>query len=173
MGEDMSATNRGAKRRERDAYSTPAWCVEAIAEQIVWPELPSVLEPCIGDGAIANVLLEKYVDYIEWAEIEKGRDFLTWDFGRRFDFVITNPPFRLAQEFVERSLELANCVIMLLPITFLASRKRKAWWQDKKPTALFILSRRPSFDGKGTDATEYAWYMWDFTGRQKTGLHWL
>ncbi|MCL6455072.1 MAG: hypothetical protein K6T78_15805 [Alicyclobacillus sp.] len=171
----MSATNRDlTKRHPYDSYSTPAWCTEAIAKQIHWHDgCVDVLEPCIGDGAIADVLLSKYVDYVEWAEITKGRDFLTYDFGRTFDFILTNPPFSLAQEFIDKSLTIANCVVMLLRINFLASRQRKEWWQKHPPTAIHVLTRRPSFTGKGTDATDYGWFVWDATGRQKRGLYWL
>jgi len=170
----MSATNRCNTRNPYDFYRTPKWCTEAIADQIHWHNgLVDVLEPCIGDGAISNVLLGKYVDHVEWAEITKGRDFLTYDFGRRFDFVVTNPPFSLAQEFIEKSLTLANCVVMLLRLNFLASKSRKEFWEKHPPTAIHVLTKRPSFTGNGTDATDYAWFVWDSTGRQKKGFYWL
>lgn len=171
----MSATGRGTKRQAHDFYATPTWCTEAIAQQIHWHNgIVDVLEPCIGDGAIANVLLEKYVDHVEWAEISRGRDFLTYEFGRKFDFIITNPPFSLAQEFVEKSLTLANCVIMLLRLNFLASAKRKEFWEKNAPTAVYVLTKRPSFTGDGkSDATDYAFFVWDKTGRQKAGWYWI
>lgn len=171
----MSSTNRGAKRMERDAYPTPGWAVEAMAEKIVWHGgIANVLEPCIGTGVIADVLLSNYVDSVDWAEIEQGRDFLTYEFGRKFDFVVTNPPFSLAKEFIDRSLTLANCVIMLLPLSFMGSKKRRDWWRSHPYTAIFYLSQRPSFtnDGK-TDSECYAWVVFDSTGRQKIGCHWI
>ena len=171
----MSATNRGAVRRERDYYPTPEWCTEAIVRRLRWPGCPAILEPCRGDGAIIRVLKRYGFSDIEWAEIADGRDFLTWDFGRQFDFVITNPPFSLARQFIDRSLELADCVVMLLPLSFLASKRRRNWWRSgREPTALHVLSRRPSFTGDNrTDATDYAWYVWDKTGRQDAGIFWL
>jgi hypothetical protein len=173
----MSATGRGASRAKNDIYPTPTWATEAIAQQINWhggavSGAVDVLEPCIGNGAIADVLLD-YVDSVEWAEITKGRDFLTYDFGRTFDFVVTNPPYSLAQEFIEKSLTLADCVVMLLRINFLASKSRKEFWEKHPPTAVHVLTQRPSFTGHGTDATDYAWFVWDFTGRQKKGFYWL
>ncbi|WP_436663579.1 hypothetical protein ACOALA_13645 [Alicyclobacillus acidoterrestris] len=95
------------------------------------------------------------------------------DDSERYDFIITNPPFSLAQEFVEKSLTLANCVIMLLRLNFLASGKRKEFWEKHPPTAIHVLTKRPSFTGTGTDATDYAWFVWDTTGRQKRGLYWI
>ena len=172
----MSATNRGAKRRERDAYSTPYWCTEAIMGQLVIPEGSSVLEPCVGKEAIWEVLSRFFHEAdMDWFEIERGQDFLNGLHGNtRYDFIITNPPFSLAQEFVDKSLSLANCVIMLLPQSFFGSQGRKEWWQKHPPTAQFILSRRPSFTGDGrTDSEVYSWVVWDSTGRQKHGWYWI
>lgn len=169
----MSATGRGAKRRERDFYPTPAWCTRAILPKLVGLHGASVLEPCKGDGAIMREL-EKYTDNIDWAEIALGRDFFKWTFDRRYDFVVTNPPYSLAMEFISRSLSLSDCVVMLLPLSFLASTKRRNWWMTHGLTALWVLSKRPSFTGDGkTDATDYAWFVWDQAGRQKSGIFWL
>lgn len=175
----MSSTGRGTQRRDRDAYSTPTWCTEAIVREIVWGTIPVIYEPCAGDGAICDVL-NKLTDGVVFAadinpdcRMGGGEDFLKNNEEVRYDFIITNPPFSLAQEFVDRSLALANCVVMLLPINFLGSQKRQEWWQTRKPTAFHILSKRPSFTGSGTDSNEYAWYVWDSTGRQKVGWHWV
>lgn len=179
----MSSTNRGAKRAEKDAYPTPASATEAICNQLIWPNPCDFLEPCIGDGAISSVVsahaTKTYGRYsmmkMHWCEIAQGRDFLTHDWsGKRFDIILTNPPFTWAKEFIEKSLSLANCVIMLLPLSFMGSDKRKEWWQSRKPTAIHVLSHRPSFTGDGkTDSAVYAWFVWDSTGRQKSGLYWL
>jgi hypothetical protein len=173
----VSATNRGAERRPYDDYSTPAWCTEAIMREIVWGHNPLILEPCAGDGSIVHVLepwlFRKTSPSIVAIDIRYGQDFLAMDLDRRFDFVITNPPYSLAQEFVTKALEVANCTIMLLRLGFLAGQHRREWWRKHPPTALFVLSKRPSFTGRGTDATDYAWFVWDSTGRQKRGLYWL
>lgn len=176
----MSSTNRGAKRKEKDAYPTPSWCTELICNEIAWSECGYFLEPCVGDGAISSVVSAHLGGrnrmFFDWCEISQGRDFLTWDFGgRRFDFILTNPPFSIAQEFIERSLSISNCVIMLLPLGFYGSEGRHEWWTQHEPTAQFILSKRPMFsknkDGKwGTDSETYAWLVWDSTGRQKRGI---
>lgn len=80
------------------------------------------------------------------------------------DIVITNPPFSLAMEFLTKSLEVTKDdgkVILLLRIGFLASRKRFEFMKDNPPTDMLVLHQRPSFTGHGTDAQEYAWFIWD------------
>jgi type I restriction-modification system DNA methylase subunit len=172
----MSATGRAlTKRREYDFYETPTWATELIIKEIVFPNDPSVLEPCCGSGAIVKVIEDRANATVVQFDIRDGEefDFLNMEFGCRFDFSITNPPYSLAREFVEHSLRLANCTVMLLRLNFLASSKRKEFWQKHPPTAIHVLTKRPSFTGKGSDATDYGWFVWDYTGRQKRGIHWL
>jgi hypothetical protein len=175
----MSATGRClTKRHPYDAYSTPAWCTEAIAKEIVWNDSATILEPCAGEGAIVDVLCMYPHAHMRTLDINPdcrmggGFDFLKYD-DDRVDFILTNPPFSLAQEFVEKSLSVANYTIMLLRLNFLASKSRKEFWEKHTPTAIHVLTKRPSFTGTGTDATDYAWFVWDATGRQKRGIFWL
>lgn len=178
----MSATNRGAKRRDRDFYETPAWCTEAIVKEMAWGYEPSVWEPAAGSGAIADVIKRsvphacvKSTDIApQSCSVEQGDFFTDFEFRSKWDFIITNPPFSLAQEFIDRSLDLANCVVMLLPLSFMGSKKRRDWWRARPYTAIHYLSQRPSFTGDGkTDAECYAWVVWDKTDRQKKGCYWL
>jgi hypothetical protein len=133
----------------------------------------SVLEPCIGDGAIVQVL-RNYTSDIDWCEIQLGRDFLTYEPDRRYDWVITNPPYTLAKEFIDHAYTMADNVVMLLRVNFLESLKRKMWWEQHKPSHIYVLSKRPSFTGNGTDATGYMWCRWQpnqpYAGTQ---LYWL
>ena len=43
----------------------------------------------------------------------------------------------------------------------LKSKARYEFWQENPLSRLYTLSKRPSFTGKGTDATSYSWFMWD------------
>jgi hypothetical protein len=87
--------------------------------------------------------------------------------------VITNPPYNRADAFVERALaERAphpwTTVAMLLRLNWLGGMKRAAF--HRRHTAdVYVLPRRPSFTGGGTDATEYAWLVW----RHHGGGRWM
>lgn len=154
----MSATNRGAIRNENDFYPTPTYSVSSLLNLIKWDKVTSFLEPCRGDGAIYNLVDTKVK---QWAEINEGIDYLTTSFVKR-DLIITNPPFTFAKEFLEKSLTESDCVCYLLRLNYLGSQARKSFWNKiGTPNKLLILSKRPSFTGKGTDATEYAWFCWD------------
>jgi hypothetical protein len=101
----------------------------------------------------------------------EDKDFFDWN--TPVDLILTNPPFSLAKEFIEHSVVLAPTVLMLLRINYLGSIGRHKWWKQYTPTALHVLSKRPSFTGKGTDATDYAWYVWDKSERLKRGIFFI
>ena len=78
------------------------------------------------------------------------------------DLIILNPPFSLALEFIEKSLELSpnGTVAVLLRLNWLASKKRILFHQ-KHPSNVYVLPKRPSFTNDGrTDGTEYSWFVW-------------
>ena len=143
-------------RNAYDFYPTPNWCYEKLP--IDFSNYNTALEPCAGDYRIADFLDDKGLKDIDTCEIQDDMDFM--DYTGNVDLIFTNPPFSMAQEFIEKSLIHADTVIMLLRLNFLGAQKRHKFWVENEPDALFILSKRPSFTGKGTDSTEYAWFVW-------------
>ena len=177
----MSATNRGTVRKEADFYATPLETVYALLDNYgdIDPN-DLILEPSAGNGNILQALRNRgYQNFIEAVELRESElnnldklasevsicDFLM-DFEAtcKYDVIIGNPPYSLAQKFIDKSLELlapGGRLIFLLRTNFLESQKRFEWWQDKTPNGLYVLNKRPSFTGKGTDATSYSWFIWE------------
>jgi len=162
----LSRQIAGKRLNATDYYATPPWCYENL--DIDWSLFSSAHEPCRGDGRIHFFLEEECSIPCTWSEINEGKDF--FEYQGAPDLILTNPPFSLAKEFIEHSLSISNTCIMLLRLNFLGSQARHIWWKNNLPTALHVLSKRPSFTGKGTDATEYAWFVWDKTKRLPRGL---
>ena len=177
----MSATNRGTKRKESDFYATPLETVYSLLDNYndISPD-DFIFEPSAGNGNIIRALrnrgFQNRISAIEIRPEEEPNlkeiadsvgifDFLKHapDFIK-YDVIIGNPPYSLAKEFIDKSLEMlkpGGRLIFLLRTNFLESQKRFEWWQDKLPTRLYVLSKRPSFTGNGTDATSYAWFIWE------------
>lgn len=185
----MSATNRGSNVRNKDDYYiTPEWAILKFLENYSLDRDGIIFEPSAGNGAFIKALRKKkYYNTIISNEIRKEersnlkiisdicyfrdyldtQNFINEDFRYQVKTVITNPPYKYAIEFIENSLYLfPNAeIIMLLRINFFGAQKRYDFWQRNMVTDLHVLSKRPSFreDG-GTDATEYAYFIWNGKG---------
>lgn len=116
-------------------------------------------------------------DYLEYPEYDDG----VYD-SRRPDFIMGNPPYSLAEEFVRKSWELLvpdGYIFFLLRLAFLESKKRHfGLFTEMPPKKVYVLSRRPSFfssDGKRktTDALSYAMFLWQKGWEGNTMLDWL
>lgn len=174
----MSATNRGTVRTQNDFYATPIDVVENMLSFINLDGVEKILEPSAGNGnilkAIANktnaeitsleIREEEYSSLKELSDIVIIDDFINYEFDDKYDLIIGNPPYSNAIDFVEKSLSLLSengRLIFLLRTAFLESKKRYEFWQNNSLSELLVLSKRPSFTGKGTDATSYSWFVWD------------
>lgn len=153
----MSATGRGAVRRDRDLYMTPRKAFDPMLPFIKDLKCP-VWEPACGDGRLVNWMNE-YDITADGSDIDRGIDYLSVNDPTYC--IVTNPPFSLAFEFCKHAVSHSDHVFLLLRLNFLASRKRFDWFRKHEPSALFVLSERPSFTEDGhTDATDYAWFYW-------------
>lgn len=176
----MSATNRGTERKAHDFYATPISCIENFIDNYGGVISGKVLEPSAGNGNVIKVLRDKDIKAdITSIEIRKEEldclseisdtviigDFLNeLDHNEKYDFIIGNPPYTYAKEFTEKCLSLLKDdgkLIFLLRTAFLESKSRYDFWQNNPLSGLYVLSKRPSFTGKGTDATSYSWFVWD------------
>lgn len=173
----MSATGRGGDRRPDDNYSTPAWCARAILPHLrIW-DGTTILDPCCGKGAIFDtveaycdaVSVESrgigLVPNLVGIEIDRKRsiqarsrtrerkivcaDALTlkpWPKPKP-NLILTNPPYSLALEFLNRSLDEVSKdgeVAFLLRIGFLGSKERMEWHRVHT-CDIYQLSKRPEF----------------------------
>mgnify|MGYP006118449707 FL=1 len=182
----MSSTNRGTQRNADDYYVTPHWLIEdflaAFSENCRFnfdeQAYPLMLDPSAGgcdkyEMSYPTVLEKHGFNVNSWDIREdsranlKGVNFLnvpTYE-SRKYDMIITNPPFNVAQAFTEHALEMVKeggLVIMLQRLNWLGSQKRKPMWQKLPLAAVYVHSKRPGFDPQKpskTDSTEYAHFV--------------
>jgi hypothetical protein len=109
------------------------------------------------------------------------QDFLTYPHASNsVDWIITNPPFRLAEQFILRALPLARVGVAILARTvFLESVGRyDAIFRDHPPTNVAQFTERVPMvkgrlDNTATTATSYAWFVWEIGMRMSTRLKWV
>lgn len=160
----MAALKPKSERNAFDTYETPEWAVKCLFDLVPIKKGWSYMEPCRASGRFYNELPIGSA----WAEIREGVDYLHTPY-KRVDCIITNPPYSLAQEFVEKAHNDADVIIMLLRLGFLESMRREEFWKKYPLDNLITLSKRPSFteDGK-TDGSGYGFFVWD--AKKKLGL---
>lgn len=121
-----------------DFYPTPAWGTRALIRHVSFNGV--ILEPCCGDGAMAEVLRETGNEVIASDIIDRGygtvADFLS--VKRHYQNIVTNPPFNIAEALLHHALNLADeKVCFLLRIAFLESRRRyKFFYKERPPNKL-------------------------------------
>ena len=93
---------------KNDVVFTPDWLAEKICS--MFDVGGSVLEPCKGEGVFLKYLPEK----TQWCEITEGRNY--YDFNEKVDWIVTNPPYSDYNRFLEHSFEIADNIVLLVPV---------------------------------------------------------
>ena len=105
-------------------------------------------------------------------------DFLRYK-GEWEGDIITNPPYKYAKEFAQKSLEIlkpGRKLALFLKLTFLESQKRYILFQDYPLKAVYVYSDRMEcgkngkFDSQFSSAICYAWFVWEKGYKGKTTL---
>ena len=142
---------RTEARDSPDNFPTPPWATRALIEHVLGDKRPLVtqacLEPACGAGHMVKVLKEYFGDvhYSDAFSYGGGlvRDFLEEKYKpNSYDWVITNPPFRLAEKFLLEGLKVARIgVAILARSVFLEGIGRyNSIYRDRPPTNLLNLS---------------------------------
>jgi hypothetical protein len=158
---DVSQRFSGYQRQERDSYETPAWVTEALCPHL--PPLETIWEPACGSGSMVRVLESWGVKVIA-TDIAAGQDFLVAA-PQGVGAIVTNPPYALAQRFIEHALQLTTGIVaMLLRCDFDHAKTRQHLFSGCPAFAKkLILTRRIVwFEGpKAAPSFNHAWYLWD------------
>lgn len=168
--------SRTALYRQLDYFPTPPWAARAGAELIRFldPEARTIWEPACGEGHMAAALGETFVSSVFASDIHPfgyGRsiDFLSDEAAAAdvADWIVTNPPFRTAPEFLRLGLQRARRgVALLLRLQFLEGAGRHRLLHGAEPlTACAVFAERVPmtlgrWDPAASTATGYAWFLW-------------
>ena len=147
-----------------DDFQTPSSALEPLYKFLKphW----TIWECAAGNGNLAKALRKKGYKVIS-TDITSGHDFLKYE-PKSYDCIITNPPFSLKQEFLQRAYCLGKPFAFLLPLTALESAKRQFLFRCCG-LELILFDHRINFEtpsGKGSGS----WFAtaW-FTNELKIG----
>lgn len=185
----IGASNHSTVARESDDYyATDPIALEKLLEFETFSN--DIWEPAVGGGHLADVLLSKGYNVRGTDIVDRGfhdtqiLDFLT-AIEKDIDIprdIITNPPYKFAKQFVEKSMELLEpdqkCA-MFLKLTFLEGQDRLKMFQKYPPKYIYVFSKRMvcamngDFEHANGSAVAYAWFVWEkgFQGEPK--IRWI
>jgi len=124
-----------------DLYITPGWVYDALYTVEPWAKLA-----------------------FDCAPVSPTFDFLDPEFEPPTDWLATNPPFRKAEAFCRRAIDLSDKVAMLLPHAFDAAKGRiDLWkWPFKCKYTLTQRIRWVNLKQKNSGpSNNHAWFVWD------------
>ena len=156
-------------RRKNDTYYTPELATRSLLGIVSINSYNSVLEPCSGTGGISNVLTDRFTrvstnDIDDSVDAGIHVDYLSVPVGwfPKYDWVITNPPFSLAIDFLKKAREETRVgVAMLLRLSFLEpTRDRGYYLSNNQPNHVIVLPRISFTGDSKTDSVTTAWMVW-------------
>lgn len=188
-------TQRNPEDRESlDPFPTPCWATRAFVEHILGNNIlgnkdrlkqMTCWEPACGEGHMVKPLREYFGEV-------RASDIHPYGFGdvvnflepssydKPVDWIITNPPFRMAEAFIDKANKVATQGIAMLTRTvFLEGCKRYESLFSKNPPNFVAqyAERVPMVKGRldrnASTATSYSWLIWDKLSFNAPQLMWI
>lgn len=174
-----------------DDFPTPPWATRALLDYLFKNELYpymgtlSAREPAANRGHMVRPLAE-YFGHVEASDIhDYGAGFPVQDylFGpapNPVDWTITNPPFRLAQQFIARALETSRIgVAVIVRTAFLEGQLRHAsLFSVHRPRLILqfaerVVMHKGRLAPEGSTATAYCWIVFGPYPAPSTKFDWI
>jgi len=181
----LGASNHTDKERQKeDYYATDPIAAELLLQN---EDFNDIWECACGEGHLSKVFdkhgkLLKASDLIDrgYGEVE---DFLSLENQYWYGDIITNPPYRYAQQFIEKAMTITKeggKVAMFLKLQFLEGKARKEMYRKFPLYKLIVSSSRINcaMNGdfvkyKANTAVAYGWFIWINGYKGKPTIEWI
>lgn len=179
-----SQTATSAERAKDDFYATEPVAIEELMkiEKLAY----DIWEPACGMGHLAEPLIKAGFHVIATDLIDRGYGTGGVDFLQQKGFVfcgdiVTNPPYKLAEKFIEHGLEIipeGYKLCLFLKLTFLEGKRRRELFKKYPPKTVWVSSGRikcgtnGNFEGCSSMMAQ-AWYIWEKGYTGETTLRWF
>lgn len=203
-GGQLAGGNTTTKRADEDYYATDPQAVIKIMKRlsdigvIYNHRIESILEPCVGAGHIIEGL-KPFIPYGDTTRItavdivNRGypntivADYAQWQTDKKFSFIISNPPYSCAKEFIYKSMELLDSygvLLFYLKLQFLEGKGRKELFEKYPPEYIYVMRNRtptwkngspvnPDTGKKWAETICFAWFVWEKNIKTEPVIRWL
>jgi hypothetical protein len=170
-----------------DDFPTPPWATRALCEALYYSPTPwsmTVREPAANRGHMVKPLREHF-SHVEASDIHDYgagypvQDYLFGPPPPPVDWTITNPPFRLAEQFIDRARQTSTeGVAMIVRSAFLEGVGRHTNLFSVAPPSIIlqfserVVMHKGKLSAKGSTAAAYCWLVW-VMGEQGTKFDWI
>ena len=185
----LGASNHSDNEREtNDYYATDPHSLEIFLDKLDKDGIKlhkSIWECACGEGHLSKILKDKGYDVYSSDKIDRGYGVVE-DFLESIKFwngdILTNPPYKYAQEFVEKAIQLVNngnYVIMYLKIQFLEGKSRRKLFDKYPPKYVYVNSARQTcyingdMSKKMSSASCYCWFIWEKGNYSEPIIRWI
>lgn len=135
----LGASNHSlGERQKEDYYATEPAATEWLCKLETFTN--PILEPSCGEGHISKQLIKHGYDVVSRDLVDRGygevKDFLYMNNEKWRGDIITNPPYKFSQQFVEQALSMVeegHKVAMFLKLTFLEGKQRSKLFKVAPP----------------------------------------
>ncbi len=182
--------HRHEPHKSLDDFPTPPWATRALCDFLVTQGHQlrgmSCREPAANRGHMVRPLSEYFGSVVASDVHDYGVGFPVRDylFGpvESTDWTVTNPPFRLAEQFIQRALEVSDSgVAVIVRAAFLEGQGRYDRLYARTPPSDIlqfterVVMHKGRLSPDGSTATAYAWLVWDKSAHPALGprFHWI
>jgi len=146
-----------------DDFQTPPEAIYPLLPYI--PKGWVIWECAAGQGNLVRAFEREGYAVIA-TDIKTGQNFLTYEPAARYDVIVTNPPYKYKQQFLERAYALQKPFAMLLPLTTFETAKRQQLFKRYGVQVIFFDKRLNFTTPSGKTGNESkswfatAWFTW-------------
>lgn len=166
LGAAMAGGNSATGRKKDDFYATVDLDVtRALLSRYKFGNR-TIHECACGTGEMAEVIKSFGYHVVSTDLVNRGYGMGGLNFleiaNPMAPVVITNPPFKLAAEFVQHGMEelKLDAMALLLKSTWTHGMRRAAQFEALTPILKLDLTWRPDFSGQGAPTMEFSWFIW-------------
>ena len=167
---------RSEPHNSLDDFPTPPWATRALLNHLNQGfdlDKMTCREPAANRGHMVKPL-EEYFEAVLCSDIHdygvgyKVDDYLFGDLPETVDWTITNPPFKLAEQFIERMMLTSKqgCAVIVRSAFLEGVGRYNRLFSLKPPSHVIqfserVVMHRGKLSEKGSTATAYCWLVWE------------